>query len=126
MSSALDEVLEGFEPSPELVSVMAGSKTAAVLALDIGTSGVRASLFDERGREIDGATVRIQQSRSEIGELAITDAEANFDLVTQTIDALFDQSHQTGAQIQLIAISCFWHSLIGTDAEGNALTPIYT
>ncbi len=50
MSSVLDNVLEGFEPSPELVSVMAGSKTAAVLAVDIGTSGVRASLFDEFGR----------------------------------------------------------------------------
>ena len=118
MSSVLDEVLEGFEPSPELVSVMAGSKAAAVLALDIGTSGVRASLFDERGHEIDGATVRIRQTLSEIGELAVTDAEAGFDLVTQTIDALLDQPYRTGAQIQLIAISCFWHSLLGVDANG--------
>ncbi len=77
MSSVLDEVLEGFEPSPELVSVMAGSKRAAVLAMDIGTSGVRASLFDERGREIEGASVRIQQTFSEIDDLAVTDAEAN-------------------------------------------------
>ncbi|MCM3873199.1 MAG: gluconokinase [Pyrinomonadaceae bacterium] len=125
MSSALDEVLEGFEPSPELVSVMAGSKTAAVLALDIGTSGVRASLFDERGREINGATVRIQQNLSEIGELAVTDAEANFELVTQTIDALLDQPYQIGARIQLIAISCFWHSLMGVDAQGSATTPVF-
>ncbi len=125
MSSALDEVLEGFAPSPELVSVMAGSKTAAVLALDIGTSGVRASLFDERGREIDGATVRLLQTHAEIGELAVTDAEANFDLVTQTIDALLDQPYQTGARIQLIAISCFWHSLMGVDAQGTATTPVF-
>ena len=125
MSSVLDEVLEGFEPSPELVSVMAGSKTAAVLAVDIGTSGVRASLFDERGREIDGATVRIQQPLSEIGELAPTDAEAGVELVTQTIDALLDQPYQMGAQIQLIAISCFWHSLLGVDAQGLATTPVF-
>jgi gluconokinase len=125
MSSALDEVLEGFEPSPELVSVMAGSKTAAVLAVDIGTSGVRASLFDERGLEIEGATVRIQQTLPEIGELAVTDAEANFDLVTQAIDALLDQPYQASAQIQLIAISCFWHSLMGVDAQGLATTPVF-
>jgi gluconokinase len=125
MSSVLDEVLEGFEPSPELVSVMAGSKTAAVLAVDIGTSGVRASLFDERGREIDGATVRIQQTLSEVGDLAVTDAEAGFELVTQTIDALLDQPYQTSAQIQLIAISCFWHSLLGVDAQGVATTPVF-
>ena len=125
MSNALDEVLEGFESSPELVSVMAGSKGAAVLAVDIGTSGVRASLFDERGLEIDGATVRIQQTLSEVGELAVTDAQANFDLVTQAIDALLEQRYPAGAQIQLIAISCFWHSLIGVDSQGLATTPVF-
>ena len=58
MSSALDEVLEGFEPSPQIVSVMAQSRPAVVLGLDIGTSGIRAALFDERGKDIDGASVR--------------------------------------------------------------------
>lgn len=125
MSSVLDEVLEGFEPSPEFVSLMAGSKTAAVLAVDIGTSGVRASLFDERGHEVDGATVRIQQPHSEIGELTITDAEVGFELVTQTIDALLDLPYLIGAQIQLIAISCFWHSLLGVDARNLVTTPIF-
>ncbi len=125
MSSVLDEVLEAFEPSPELISVMAGSKSAAVLAVDIGTSGVRASLFDERGREIDGDTVRIPQPLSGIGELAVTDAEATFELVTQTIDALLDLRYLIGAQIQLIAISCFWHSLMGVDAQGLPTTPVF-
>ena len=59
MSSVLDEVVEGLEPLSGLVSVMAGSKTPTLLGLDIGTSGVRAALFDERGREIEGASVRI-------------------------------------------------------------------
>ncbi len=125
MSSALDEVLEGFELSPELVSVMAGSKTAAVLAVDIGTSGVRASLFDEGGCEIDGAGVRIEQTVTEISDLAVTDAQAGFELVTQTIDALLDKPYQTVGQIQLIAISCFWHSLLGVDAQGLATTPVF-
>ena len=126
MNSVLDKTLhEGFEPSPELVSVMAGSKTAAVLAVDIGTSGVRASLFDERGFEIDGATVRVRQNVSQVGEFTVTDAEASFELVTQTIDALLDQPYQTGAQIQLVAISCFWHSLLGVDVRGRAKTPVF-
>lgn len=125
MSSVLDEVLEGFEPSPALVSVMAVSKAASVLAVDIGTSGVRASLFDESGREIDGASVRIPQTFSEIGELALIDADAGFELVTQTIDALLDQLYLTGVQIQLIAISCFWHSLLGVDADGLATTQVF-
>lgn len=124
MSSALDDVLERFEPSAELVSLMTASKTAAVLAVDIGTSGVRASLFDDQGLEIDGATVRKQQTITEIGELDVTDAEANFELVTQTIDSLLDQPRQN-TQIQLIAISCFWHSLMGVDSQGSATTPVF-
>jgi gluconokinase len=125
MSSVLDEVLEGFEPLPELVSVMAGSKTAAVLALDIGTSGVRASLFDERGNEIDGACVRVQQELSDIRDLAVTDPDAGFALVIQTIDALLDQPYQAVTKVPLIAISCFWHSLLGVDGEGKATTPVF-
>ncbi|MGH9967972.1 MAG: gluconokinase [Pyrinomonadaceae bacterium] len=125
MSSVLDEVLEGFEPSPELVSVMAGSRTAAVLALDIGTSGVRASLFDQRGIEIEGASVRIEHRRSGLEDVAETDADANFELVAQTIDALLDKPFQSATQIQLIAVSCFWHSLLGVDATGLATTPVF-
>jgi gluconokinase len=125
MSSVLDEALEELEPSPELVSVMAGSNPAAVLAIDIGTSGVRASLFDDHGREIDGASVRFQQAFSESGQFALTDAEARFELLVQTIDALLDRPYQTGAQIELIAISCFWHSLLGVDRHGLATTPVF-
>jgi gluconokinase len=126
MSSVLDEVLEGYEPAPELVSLMAGSKTAAVLALDIGTSGVRASLFDESGLELDGETIRTRHTFSRIGDLAVTDADVIFDLVTETIDTLFSRPYHAASQIQLIAISCFWHSLMGVNAEGCATTPVFT
>ncbi len=125
MSTLLDEVRESLEPSPEVVSVMAGSKPAAVLALDIGTSGVRASLFDEKGSEIDGATVRLQSRRSYGDDLALTDAEACFELVAETIDELFDRPLQSPTRINLIAVSCFWHSLVGVDADGSATTPVY-
>lgn len=124
MSAVLDEVLEGFEPLPELVSVMAGSKTSTVLALDIGTSGVRASLFDERGNEMDGARVRLQTGRSAIDDLAISDADATVSLVGKTIDALLNKPPLATIRVESIAISCFWHSLIGIDPDGVPTTPI--
>jgi len=126
MSSVLDEVLEGFAPSPQFVSVMAGSRTANLLALDIGTSGVRASLFDERGCEIDNASVRLQQTRSDFNDFALMDAAVVLALVIQTIDALLERPVLATARIELIAISCFWHSLVGIDSEGTATTAVST
>lgn len=120
----LDEVLEGFEPSPQIVSVMAGSKPAVVLGIDIGTSGVRASLFDERGHEIEGAGVRLQ--RSALDDHAMIDADDGVELVAQTIDAVLAKPEQLANQIELIAISCFWHSLVGIDAQSRATTPVFT
>lgn len=124
MSSVLDEVLEGFEPSPQIVSVMAGSKSAVVLGVDIGTSGVRASLFDERGREIEGASVRLQ--RSALDDFAVIDADDGLELVAQTIDAVLGKPEYFASQIELVAISCFWHSLVGVNAESQATTPVFT
>jgi len=124
MSSVLDEVLEGFEPSPQIVSVMAGSKPAAVLGVDIGTSGVRASLFDKRGHEFAGAGVRLR--RSALDDIAMIDAEDGVDLVAQTIDAVLGNPEHSTNRIELIAISCFWHSLVGIDAESRTTTPVFT
>ena len=55
MSSVLDDVVDEIEPSPTIVSVMAGTKPALLLSIDVGTSGVRAALFDDRGAEVPGA-----------------------------------------------------------------------
>jgi gluconokinase len=124
MSSVLDEVVEGFEPLPGLVSVMPGAKTPVLLGLDIGTSGVRAALFDERGGEIDGATVRVDRRGQSPTSFATLDAEALLEEVAQTLDALFVKLYEASTRIELIAISCFWHSLVGVDETGRATTPV--
>ena len=124
MSSVLDEVFETFEPSPEFVSVMAASKPAFALSLDIGTSGVRAALFDERGREIDGATARTNRVLTASTDLDELDAEELVQQVARTIDALFARSYQATTRIELVAISCFWHSLVGINSEGQPTTTV--
>jgi len=103
---------------------MTRSRIPAVLALDIGTSGVRASLFDQRGNEIDGARVRFQTRHSAIDDLATADADATVSLVAETIDALLDKPLSATVSIELIAISCFWHSLVGVDRDGTPTTSI--
>jgi gluconokinase len=90
------------------------------LSIDVGTSGVRAALFDERGNEVPAAQVRSRRSLP-LSDFAELDADALVDEVIKTIDDL-----DAGGQIQSIAISAFWHSLIGIDAEGRATTPLLT
>lgn len=124
MSSVLDEVLEGFEPSPQIVSVMAGSHPAAVLGLDIGTSGVRAALFDERGYEIEDACVRLP--RSALDDVTTLNAEENVALIATAIDEVLQLAEPQDVKIDLVSVSCFWHSLLGVDDKGKAATPVLT
>src|SRR5262245_53507946 len=93
-----------------------------MLSIDVGTSGVRAALFDERGVETTSrqATRRNDGALSDLGEF---DPHGLVDEVITTIDELLVSSLQA-APIEFIAISTFWHSLVGVDANGNATTPL--
>jgi gluconokinase len=124
MSNVLDEVMESLEPLPGLISVI-GAKRPALLGLDIGTSGVRAALFNESGGEI-GASVRIDRwcGSQRAGDFSLIDADKLLEQVATTLDALFAKIYESATRIELIAISCFWHSLVGVDANGRATTPV--
>jgi gluconokinase len=124
MSHVLEEVVDGFEPLPELASVMAASRLPVVLALDIGTSGIRAAFFDERGEEIEGATVRRDFSSTTLADLGAADADGLVEQVAEALDALFLKHFESITRVELIAVSCFWHSLVGINESGEATTPV--
>ena len=124
MSSMLEEVVEGVEPLTSVVSVLAGVKPAILLSLDVGTSGVRAALFDELGREIPGAQVSSRRTFASVADFAELDAEVIVEQVAETIDDLLAKSLHTAGRVELIAISCFWHSLVGIDSANRATTPL--
>src|SRR4029079_3433143 len=125
MSSLLDDVGDEVEPAPNIMSVMAGTKPALLLSIDVGTSGVRAALFDECGREVTGAQVRSRRSAAVSG-FAELDPDQLVDEVVKTIDELLTYHFHSAAQIEFIAISAFWHSLIGIDAAGQHTTAVLT
>lgn len=125
----MDQVVDGFEPLPDLVSIMtgAGSKIPVLLAIDIGTSGIRAALFDDCGSEIEGSSVSTNRMSLRLNDISTSDADALRLQVFQTIDAaLFEAKFlEATTRIELIAVSCFWHSLVGIDAAGEATTPVF-
>ena len=94
-----------------------------LLSIDVGTSGVRAALFDERGVPVPGAQTRNQRAFTVVSDFAELDADQIVAEVIETIDELLANSAR---QIDLIAISAFWHSLIGIDANGLPTTPLLT
>jgi len=124
MSTVVDDVVEVVEPQFGFISLSANSRAPVLLALDIGSSGVRAALFDEQGLEIDGASVRCGYGSASL-DFATFDADTLLERVAQTIDELFATFTSSSVRIELIAVSCFWHSLVGVDAAGCAITPIF-
>lgn len=125
MSSVLDELVDGVEPAADLLSVLRSIRPAILLSLDVGTSGVRAALFDERGNEISAALIRSRHSARhlDLGEL---EPDAIVHQVIQAIDDLLSTSLHEHARIEHISISCFWHSLLGIDAAQRPTTPLLT
>jgi len=124
MSTVVDDIIEVVEPQFGFISLSTSSQAPILLALDIGSSGVRAALFDEQGLEIDGASVRFGYGPTSF-DFATFDADTLLERVAQTIDELFATFTSSSARIELIAVSCFWHSLLGVDAAGCATTPVF-
>ncbi len=96
-----------------------------MLSIDVGTSGVRAALFDDRGVETIAtkARRRSEGARADaLSQLGEFDPDALVDEVITTIDELLASVHST--PIEFIAISTFWHSLVGVDATGTPTMPL--
>ena len=95
----------------------------SVLSIDVGTSGVRAALFDEDANEIR----RAYSLRPRVaGDFAEVDPDALVDEVVDAIDELLSHSSDREGEVEAIAISTFWHSLVGVDALGAPTTPLLT
>ena len=96
-----------------------------VLALDLGTSSVRALLFGGDGEPVPDALARRPT------HLAIDDdgrAELDPDEVVATVGDCIDELSGQGhlQQVTDVAMSCAWHSVIAVDAARQPLTGALT
>jgi gluconokinase len=88
-----------------------------MLALDVGSSSVRAQAYDERAGELGGAARRAHEPRHGPDGSAELDA----DELVATSRAVLEEA---GGAYDALAISCFWHSLLLLDAGDRPLTPV--
>ncbi|MBI3003165.1 MAG: gluconokinase [candidate division NC10 bacterium] len=99
----------------------------AVVALDLGTSSVRALLFDRRGRALPGREGRAAYAMEVTPDGGIeADADAMVARTVACLDALLAAPGPLLPPIAAVATSTFWHSLVGVDGEGRAVTPLYS
>lgn len=102
-------------------------KDSYVLALDIGTSSVRAALYDARGRVLPATMVKNERvvAMSDDGGAEL-DAEEAVAQVFRALEEVLEKNNALVEEIGHVAMSCFWHSLVGIDGKGTATTPVYT
>jgi gluconokinase len=98
-----------------------------VLALDVGSSSVRAQLYDRASRPLaapPAAKVR-HRWRAEPDGAMETDGDALFAAVVQAIDGGIEVAREHGIEIAAVAAAAFWHGVMGVDAAGTPVTPLY-
>jgi gluconokinase len=90
-----------------------------VLALDVGSSSVRARTYDERGRAM-GESAR-SAYRPAFG--ADGSAELDAEALVSAANAVLGEARS--GDVAAVGISCFWHTLLLLDAAREPLTPVF-
>jgi gluconokinase len=96
-----------------------------ILAIDIGTSSVRAGLYDVNGNLLRRTLVKNERSlKSTPDGGAEIDADEAFAQLVSAIDAVLDKSRNSRSEIVAVASCSFWHSLMGIDAKSKPTTKV--
>src|ERR1700681_3866384 len=98
-----------------------------VLALDLGTSSVRAVVYDTRGAMVRPTLTDLPYKvrTTESGEVS-SDPVALVKLITQSIDEALKAARKEKVDILGVGVSCYWHSLMGVDRAGRPTTELLT
>jgi gluconokinase len=104
-------------------------KRAFFLAIDMGTSSTRSAIYDGCGKRLIETTAQVTyplvSGLEGRAELRPEDLRRAFATVLGKTFAVLRKSGPRGP-LAGIGVSCFCHSLLGLDARGRAITPVYT
>jgi gluconokinase len=101
------------------------NEKSSVLAIDIGTSSVRAAAFDSSGRQVGPCAQCNYRLISDHEGAAIIYP----DELLEKFCAVIDQTLKSGVttlEIEAVGVSSFWHSLVGLDGCGIPTMPVWT
>jgi gluconokinase len=97
-----------------------------ILALDLGSSSVRAILIDALGREIEGAVVQTKHTLHTTPDGGAEDwPNEMLQRLGNAIDSLLADSPKLAAQIGAVGMSSFVGNVLGLDDHDEPITPLY-
>ena len=98
-----------------------------MVAIDVGSSSVRAILHDERARPVPRAEVHIPHAPRVLPDgTAELDADRLMALVSRAVSEVLVLAGPARAKrIAAVGVSTFWHGLVVADQAARALTPVY-
>ncbi len=98
-----------------------------ILALDIGTSSVRALLFDRLGHAVRGLVARRSvELHTTVEGAAVVDPDVLLKRVWSCIDELLDRADAVKETIAGVAVCTFVSNVVGVNQRGRAVTPLIT
>jgi gluconokinase len=98
-----------------------------VVAIDVGSSSIRAGLFDRLGRPRRGSFAQVAYSMTLDAEGgASVEFDRLVEVLAATLDRFVDRAGSSLADVAAVGISCFLHSAAGLDGAGRPITPLLT
>ena len=96
-----------------------------VIALDLGTSSARATLYDLQGRAVPGRFHQVTYAPTLTPDGGVEhDPAVLLEAVAACLDSVTRASRHD--DIRGVGVTTFWHGLLGFDAGGHPVTPIFT
>lgn len=96
-----------------------------IATLDVGSSSIRALLFDSTARQVEGYGARLpyQPNTTPDGGVEI-DPDKLADATVDCLDELHRQARAAGLKVAAVAGCAFWHSFLGVGENGRPTLPI--
>lgn len=101
------------------------SSDPCIVSLDVGSSSVRALVFDAGARQMEGFGARLSyRIRTTPDGGAEADPDELARMAVDCLDEVHRQVRAEGMRVAAVAGSAFWHGLMGIGADGRPTVPL--